>query len=132
MQKLGVSALPTFHSNSGIDSISRHSAIHRISLVDADLQPARDSDRPRLAQLYPLTSYEDFIWEQLAPTFSCDEVMMPARFRSSLSMLQSRMRSLIRQRNGSSKRFGRLAQLLDKQDELSKLALMYFSALLQG
>ncbi len=121
-----------FHIESGIESIIHKSTLEPIFAGDAELQPASVRAKPELARLFPLKSYEDFIWERLTPEFRNLGVLRPERFRMMLRILKVEIRKLAINRRISSRRYGRLAQILDDQDDLAKLAQMYVASLLQG
>ncbi len=116
----------------GIESVCYKSITQEIFTTNADLPPTSLSDKPQLASLYPMKSYEDFIIERLSQNFENYNFLRAENFRSRLTTLKLEIRMLAKRRHKSSKRFGRLAQLLDDQDDLNRLAQIYFSALLQG
>ncbi len=132
MHRITTQPAPAFHPESGIDAIAHQSVVQPIFLAGVELQPPEQSDRSELARLFPLRSYEDFIWERLTPAFAHAGFLQPARFRQTLVMLRQSIRALAKQHHSGSRRYGRLAHLLDDQDELTRLAHMYFSSLLQG
>lgn len=132
MHSIPSASLPAFHPDSGINLIARRSAAQPVYSPDGDLHPADSAAQPRLAQLFPLSSFEDFIWERLTPEFASTAFLKPARFRQSLSTLRSSVRSLAKADPERSRCYGKLAMLLDDQDELARLAHMYFCALIQG
>ncbi len=132
MQSIPPASLPAFHPDSGINLIARRTVPQPVYSPDGDLHPADSADQPKLAQLFPLSSFEDFIWERLTPEFSSTTFLKPARFRQSLSTLRSNIRSLAKADPKRSRSYGKLALLLDDQDELARLAHMYFCALIQG
>jgi hypothetical protein len=132
MERIFNASLPAFHPDSGINGIAHRSIVQAIDLADDGLHPAGISGQPQLAQLFPLASFEDFIWMRLTPEFSESAFLHPARFRKSLLMLRSTMSTLATADRTSSRRYGKLARLLDDQDELYQLARMYFCSLLQG
>lgn len=132
MQRIVTRSVPAFHADSGIDAISRRSAAQPIFFPGEDLHPSLASDQPQLAQLFPLRSFEDFIWERLTPTFYGNNFLMPGRFRTILSTLCGNVRALAKDARGSSRRYGKLALVLDDQDEMALLAHTYFGALFQG
>ena len=132
MHSISSPSLPAFHADSGIDLIAHRPLAQPVFVPEGDLHPADCADQPRLAQLFPLTSFEDFIWERLTPKFSSMAFLKPARFRQNLSTLRSSIRSLAKEDPKRSRCYGKLALLLDDQDELAKLAYMYFCSLIQG
>lgn len=132
MSRSIISTLSSFHPNSGIEAISRQSAPQPEFFSWADLKPTEAPDQSQLELQFRLQSYEDFIRGRLTPTFGSSGFIAPARFRSSLKLLRYRLQHLAKQKQASARRFGRLAQLLDDQDELARLAQMYFSSVLRG
>ncbi len=132
MHRIATQPLPVFHPESGIETISHEPVVQPIFLASAELQPPEHSGHSQLTRLFPLRSYEDFIWERLSPEFAHVGFLRPARFRHALSTLRRSVRALAKQNHTSSRSYGRLAQLLDDQDELARLAHLYFSSLLQG
>ncbi len=132
VQRIASPSFCDFHADGGIESIIRKSAIEPILPGDVELQPASARAKPELVRLFPLQSYEDFIWERLTPEFRNLGFLRPERFRMMLRILKVDIRKLAMHRRISSRRYGRLAQILDDQDDLAKLAQMYFTSLLQG
>lgn len=132
MHSVSALPIPTFHPDSGIELIARRSAALPVYMPEGDLHPADSADQPRLGQLFPLRSFEDFLWARLTPAFSSTSFLKPARFRENLSALRSSIRSLAKSDPRRSRRYGKLALLLDDQDDLARLAHMYFCSLIQG
>lgn len=99
----------------------------QISLVSADV-----SEKPQLDMLYPMSSISDYPFGMLRPSGLDPEIFSSASFRDSLSCLQQQLQMLAVQRHPGARKFGRLARVLSRQDDLFRLAQMYASALIQG
>ena len=121
-----------FNPASGIDKILRQSPSPVFLPQYRSLQPAEVSERPRLEQLFPLNSINDFIAEQLRPDLLDAGMLAPSLFRAALSETRARLRHLAKANPESSRKLGRLACLLEEEGDLISLLQMYSSALIQG
>ncbi len=132
MQSTRPTLVSAFHADSGIDRISRHVAPAVTLPVRADLQPATLSEQPQLDRLFEMTTLEDFIHQHLAPDLLDLALLAPARFRATLAATRKDVLNQAGRQRALARKLGKLAALLDEQDELVRLAQLYCSALLQG
>lgn len=132
MQSTRPTLVSAFHADSGIDHISRHVAPAVTLPVRADLQPASLSEQPQLERLFEMTTLEDFIHHHLAPDLRDLTLLAPARFRATLAATRKDVLNQAGRQRALARKLGKLAALLDEQDELVRLAQLYCSALLQG
>lgn len=132
MQSTRLSPLTAFHADSGIAQVSRQ-VTRPLSLpVQVDLQPSALAENPQLDQLFALTTLDDFIHQRLAPDLYDLSVLTPSIFSASLAILRTELPSRAGSRRELARRLGKLASLLDEQEELGRLVRLYCSALLQG
>ena len=96
------------------------------------LSPAEISDFCQDDMLFPLASYDDFIVNYLLPYLEESELFFPSGFRKKLSQTRLDLRQQAEIHPQSAKKFGRLAALLDKEQQLFDLLQLYRSALVQG
>ncbi len=124
--------LTAFHADSGITRISRQ-AVQSVRLPSSsDLQPSGLTEQVQLDRLFALSTLDDFIHRQLIPDLHDLALLSPARFRVTLdSTRKTVLKQAVQQRN-LARKLGKLAALLDEQDELVRLAQLYCAALLQG
>ncbi len=132
MQSTRPTIVSAFHADSGIDRISRQVAPAVNLPVRAELQPATLSTQPQLERLFEMTTLEDFIHQQLAPDLRDLALLAPARFRATLTTTRQDVLNHAGRQRALARKLGKLAALLDEQDELVRLAQLYCSALLQG
>ena len=132
MQSTRPALVSALHADSGIDRIS-HQAAPAVTLpIRAELQPAALSEQPQLERLFEMTTLEDFIHQRLAPDLRDLALLAPSRFRSTLAATRRDVLNHARRQRVLARKLGKLAALLDEQDELVRLAQLYCSALLQG
>lgn len=96
------------------------------------LSPAEITDFCQVDMLFPLASYDDFIISYLLPYLEESEIFLPSGFRKKLSQTRLSLRQQAEIYPQSAKKFGRLAALLDKEQQLFDLLQLYRSALVQG
>ena len=132
MQSTRPALASAFHADSGIARISRQAAPAVSLPVRAELQPAAVSEQPQLERLFEMTTLEDFIHQRLAPDLRDLALLAPARFRATLATTRKDVLNQARRQRALARKLGKLAALLDEQDELVRLAQLYCSALLQG
>lgn len=132
LQSTRPTPVSAFHADSGIARISRQVAPAVALPVRADLQPAALSEQPQLERLFEMTTLEDFIHQQLAPDLHDLAMLAPARFRATLAATRRDVLQQAGRQRALARKLGKLAALLDEQDELVRLAQLYCSALLQG
>lgn len=132
LQSMRPTPVSAFHADSGIDRISRQVAPAVILPVRADLQPAALSEQLQLERLFEMTTLEDFIHQHLAPDLRDLALLAPARFRATLAATRKDVLNQAGRQRALARKLGKLAALLDEQDELARLAQLYCSALLQG
>ena len=96
------------------------------------LSPAEITDFCQIDMLFPLASYDDFIISYLLPYLEESEIFLPSGFRKKLSQTRLSLRQQAEIYPQSAKKFGRLAALLDKEQQLFDLLQLYRSALVQG
>ena len=132
MQSTRPALVSAFHADSGIARISRQVAPAVSLPVRTELQPATLSEQPQLERLFEMTTLEDFIHQRLAPDLRDLTLLAPARFRATLATARKDVLNQACRRRALARKLGKLAALLDEQDELMRLAQLYCSALLQG
>ncbi len=132
MQSTRPTLISAFHADSGIARISRRETPAVSLPVRAELQPAALSEQPQLERLFEMTTLEDFIHHQLAPDLRDLALLAPARFRATLAATRKDVLNQAGRQRALARKLGKLAALLDEQDELVRLAQLYCSALLQG
>ena len=119
----------------GLETIS-HKANARLEFPQqaqqSRLSPAEISDFCQVDMLFPLTSYDDYIISSLLPYLEESELFFPSGFRKKLSQTRLGLRQQAEIHPQSAKKFGRLAALLDKEQQLFDLLQLYRSALVQG
>ncbi len=121
-----------FHADSGITSISRKT-VPSVSLpVRSDLQPSALTEQVQLDRLFSLSTLDDFIHRQLVPDLHDRALMSPSRFRMTLDSTRKTVLEQAGQRRDLARKLGKLAAVLDEQDELVRLAQLYCAALVQG
>ena len=96
------------------------------------LSPAEITDFCQVDLLFPLASYDDFITSYLLPYLEESDVFFPSGFRKKLSQTRLSLREHAEIHPQSAKKLGRLAALLDKEQQLFDLLQLYRSALVQG
>ena len=121
-----------FEPNSGINRISRQTLAPSFLPNQALIRPSDLQEPIQLDQLFKLDSLNDFIESRLKPDIFDISVLQPTNFRNALKATRDNLHQLARLKKNSSRQLGRLLQLLDEQEDLSQLALMYYSALFQG
>lgn len=129
MQTLkSVSSLPS----SGLATIS-HKAVADLHLPDQSrLLPSEISDISQVDLLFSLPSYDDYITNYLQPYVTDPDVFSPSGFRKWLIQTRNSLRRQAEINPVSAKKFGRLAALLDKEQQLFDLLQLYRSSLVQG
>jgi hypothetical protein len=132
MQNLkSISAVPF----AGLETIS-HKASARVEFPEqarqSRLSPAEIPDFCQVDMLFPLASYDDYIINSLLPYLEESELFFPSGFRKKLSQTRLSLRQQAEIHPQSAKKFGRLAALLDKEQQLFDLLQLYRSALVQG
>ncbi len=122
----------SFHADSGIASISRL-AVPSVSLpAQADLQPSALTEQVQLDRLFALRTLDDFIHRQLIPDLHDLALLSPTRFRMTLGSTRRTVLEQAAQQRDLARKLGKLAAVLDEQDELVRLAQLYCAALVQG
>jgi len=132
MQSNRLPVIPAFHANSGIERISRQQTPPVSLPPRTEIQPASLPEQPQLERLFAMETLEDFIHQRLAPDRLDLGLLAPARFRAVLVRTQQDVLQQAIHRPSVARPLGRLAGLLDEQDELCRLAQLYCSALVQG
>lgn len=132
MQRTRPDSVSFFHPDSGIACISRQETPAVRLPFHSDLQPTAAIEQVQLDSLFELSTLDDFVLHQLTPEVNDLNLLAPARFRETLAATRTDVFRLSSRHRGLSRKLGKLAALLDEQDELVKLAQLYCSALLQG
>lgn len=99
----------------------------QVALVSADV-----SDKPQLETLYPMASIADYSTTMLRPSGLDPSIFSGSSFRDVLASMPQQLQLLAWQHRSDSRKLGRLAQVMSRQDDLFRLAQMYASALVQG
>lgn len=119
----------------GLETISHKAAAKQEFLKQPSqprLPPAEITDICQMDMLYPLTSYDDYITSYLLPYLEESELFFPSGFRKKLSQTRLSLREHAESHPHAAKKFGRLAALLDKEQQLFDLLQLYRAALVQG
>lgn len=122
----------------GIDSITFKAGENALSLASQkDLPPSDQISRPQLEKLLEMPNLETFLEDAIRPELSDRELLMPGKFRQTLSSaldtLQTTSTEL--QTKGdvdSAKIINRASRLLTEEAGLRELVQMYRSTLYQG
>jgi hypothetical protein len=119
----------------GLETITHKATAKQDFLKQAPqsrLSPAEISDVCQVDMLFPLTSYDDYLTSYLLPYLAESELFFPSGFRKKLSQTRLSLRQQAEIHPHAAKKFGRLAALLDKEQQLFDLLQLYRSALVQG
>ncbi len=121
-----------FHADSGITGISRQAAPAVSLPLRTDLQPSALTEQAQLDRLFALNTLDDFIHRQLVPDLRDLALMSPPRFRVTLESTRKIVLKQAGLQRDLARKLGKLAAVLDEQDQLVRLAQLYCAALLQG
>jgi hypothetical protein len=117
---------------SGLTDVSHKSTNSLQFPENTRLVPAEISDISQVDTLFSFVSYDDYIVSFLQPYVANSEIFSPSGFRAVLSHTRSALRLQADSNPLLAKKFGRLAALLDKEQQLFDLLQLYRSALVQG
>jgi hypothetical protein len=115
----------------GIDTIV-HGEDRPAPLPPGEVSPAFSPLRPRLEQLYPLPTYEDYLRTELAPLLAEAGLLLPYRFGQAISSARARLLAAAARNARHARLLGRAVEVLDDQTENLALLQGYRMALMQG
>jgi hypothetical protein len=115
----------------GIDTIV-HGEDRPAPLPPGEVSPAFSPLRPRLEQLYPLPTYEDYLRAELAPLLTEAGLLLPYRFGQAISGARARLLAAAARDPRHARLLGRAVDVLDDQTENLALLQAYRMALMQG
>jgi hypothetical protein len=115
----------------GIDTIV-HGEDRPAPLPPGELSPAFSPVRPRLEQLYPLPTYEDYLHAEIAPLLAEAGLLLPYRFGQAISSARARLLAAAAREPRHARLLGRAVDVLDDQNDNLALLQQYRMALMQG
>ena len=130
MNKTRVAA-GAFGFERGIETIV-HGEDRPAPLPPGEVSPAFSPVRPRLEQLYPLPTYEDYLRAEIAPLLVEAGLLLPYRFGQAIASARARLLAAAAREPRHARLLGRAVDVLDGQKDNLALLHEYRMALMQG